>query len=104
MQKIEFPWGELIIVGVTKKFSIGIDTILPKKETDKNGAYLKKGSGMYFVLRGSGLCGDKPIKSGDILNIKVGQKINIKNTSSKNLVVITIYMPPYNENNIGYEK
>ncbi len=103
MEKLKFPWGELIIVGANKKFSIGVDIIYPKKETDKKAAYLKKGRGMYFVLKGSGLCGDKPIKSGDILNIKEGQKINIKNNSPKDLTVVTIYMPPYNEDNIGYE-
>jgi mannose-6-phosphate isomerase-like protein (cupin superfamily) len=49
------------------------------------------------------LCGDKPIKSGDILHIKAGQKINIQNNASKNLKVVTVYIPSYNEDNIGYE-
>ncbi|MBU1326844.1 hypothetical protein KKB64_00425 [Patescibacteria group bacterium] len=101
--KTKFSWGELLIIGVTKKFSIGVDTIVPHKETDKEGTYLKKGRVMYFVIKGRGLCGDKPIKSGDILQIKEGQKINIQNNSSKKLIIITIYMPPYNEDNIGYE-
>ena len=102
MEELQLPWGKLIIVGVTKKFSIGIDIILPQKETDKKGAYLKNGKGIYYVLKGSGLCGSKPIKMGDILKIKKGQEINLKNNFSKNLVVMTIYMPPYDENNIGY--
>jgi hypothetical protein len=102
MEKIQLPWGELMIVGVTKKFSIGIDIIYPHKETDTEGTYLKRGHGLYFVIKGSGLCGDKPIKGGDILKIKEGQKINITNNSSDNLTVVTIYMPPYNENNIGH--
>ncbi len=103
MEKIKLPWGELIIVGATKTFSVGIDTIFPSKQTDREGTYLKKGHGLYVVLKGRGICGDKSIKGGDIMKIKEGQKINIRNDSPKNLTVVTIYMPPYNEANIGYE-
>ncbi|MBU1110415.1 hypothetical protein KKB83_02270 [Patescibacteria group bacterium] len=103
MEKLKLAWGKLIIVGVTKKFSIGIDIILPQQETDKKGAYLKNGDGIYYVLSGSGLCGETPIRKGDVLKIKRGQKINLKNNAPKNLVVMTVYAPPYNENNIGYQ-
>jgi len=103
MEELEVSWGKLFIVGVTKKFSIGIDIVHPQKETDKKGAYLKKGKGTYYVLEGNGLCGGKPIKKGDVLKIREDQKINLKNNSFNNLVVMTIYVPPYNENNIGYK-
>ncbi|HLD92055.1 MAG TPA: hypothetical protein VI795_01520 [Patescibacteria group bacterium] len=103
MENLSFSWGKLTIVAVTKKFSVGIDVIFPQKETDKEGAYLKKGHGIYYVLKGRGLCGDQPIKSGNVLKIKEGQKINIKNNSTKNLTVVTIYTPPYDDNNIGYK-
>ena len=102
MEEIKFPWGKLIILGVTKTFSIGLDIIFPEKETDEKGAYLKSGSGMYYVLKGRGFCGEKIIKEGDILKIKKNQAINLENRSSHNLIVLTVYMPPYNENNIGY--
>jgi hypothetical protein len=49
MEKIKFPWGELIIVGANKKFSVGIDTIFSSKETDTKGTYLKLGHAMYVV-------------------------------------------------------
>lgn len=104
IKKIKLSWGELIIVGRTKKFSIGIDIIFPGKETDKEGTYLKKGDGIYYVLAGEGLCGTRQIKKGDVLEIKTGQKINLKNNFSENLIVMTIYMPPYNEANIGYKE
>lgn len=100
-EEIKFDWGKLEIVSVTEKFSIGIDTILPGKNTDKDAAFLKKGRATYYVLQGSGLCGDNSITAGNILELSEGKKLNIKNTSTKNLVVMTIYTPPYNETNIG---
>lgn len=103
MKKINFPWGELIIVAETKKFSIGIDTINPHQETDKKGAYLKKGRSIIYVLEGIGLCANKPMKEGDILQISEGDELNLHNHSSKKLVVMTVYIPPYNEKNIGYK-
>ena len=104
MEKIKFPWGELIIVGKTDKVSIGIDIIVPGAETDKEEAYLKKGIAIYYVLAGKALCGNKSIKKGDLLKIKPGQKINLKNNTKGILQVMTIYLPPYNEANIGYKK
>lgn len=103
MEKIKFNWGELIIVGTTNELSIGIDIILPGKETDSPNAYLKKGTGIYYVLEGKGLCG-KAIKKGDLIKVIAGQKINLKNNSKGNLRVMTIYLPPYSEKNIGYKK
>ena len=104
MEKIKFSWGELIVVGRTDKLSVGIDIVVPGAETDQKGAYLKKGIAIYYVLTGKGLCGKKSIKKGDLLKIKPGQKINLKNNSQKTLQVMTIYIPPYNEANIGYKK
>lgn len=104
IERIQFPWGELVVVGRTNEISVGIDTILPGTETDKEGTYLKRGIAIYYIFEGRGSCGGKPIKKGDLLKIKPGQKINLKNNSKTNLRVITTYMPPYNEANIGRSK
>ncbi|MBU0619323.1 hypothetical protein KKD62_03755 [Patescibacteria group bacterium] len=102
MKKIKFPWGELFIIGTTDELSVGIDIIHPKKQTDKPSAYLKKGVAIYYVIKGRGLCDDRPIKKGDLLKLSAGQKINLKNNSKTNLKIITIYLPPYDEANIGH--
>ncbi len=104
MEKIKLPWGELIIVGTTDELSVGVDIILPGKETDQKGTYLKKGLAIYYVMEGRGLCAEKPVKKGDLLKIIAGQEINIKNNSKKDLKVMTIYLPPYDDDNVGYKK
>jgi len=43
MEKLKFPWGELIIVGTTKELSVGMDIITPGSTPDEPGTYLKKG-------------------------------------------------------------
>lgn len=103
MEKIKFPWGELTIVGTTKELSVGIDTIYPSAQTDSKNAYLKKGVAIYYVVKGQGLLANRPIKTGDLLKIKSGQKINLTNNTENNLVVITTYLPPYDEKNIGHK-
>ena len=104
MEKIKFPWGELIIVGVTDELSVGVDIIKPGAEPDGPGTYLKKGLAMYYVIDGSGLFEKKPIKKGDLLKIKAGQKMFLKNNSKKNLKILCIYLPPYEDNNIGHKE
>lgn len=104
MEKIKFPWGELIIVGTTKDFSIGVDIITPGSEPDTPGTYLKKGVAMYYVIDGKGLFENNPIKKGDLVKIKAGQKMFLKNNSKKNLKILCIYLPPYNDANIGHRK
>lgn len=102
MEKLKFPWGELIIVGTTKELSVGLDTIYPAAETDNKNAFLKKGVAIYYVIKGRGLLADQPIKAGDLLKIKPRQIINLINNTKKNLVVMTIYLPPYDDNNISH--
>lgn len=104
MEKIKFPWGELIIVGATDRLSVGVDTIYPGSQTDQEGTYLKRGVAIYYVIKGKGLCDGKSIKRGDLLKITPGQKINLKNNAKTNMQVMTIYLPPYNEANIGHKK
>lgn len=103
MEKIKFPWGELIIVGVTKELSIGIDIIKPGAQPDIAGAYLKKGLAIYYVIKGSGLLEKKIIKKGDLIKITAGQKMWLKNNSKNPLKLLTIYLPPYDDNNIGHK-
>jgi hypothetical protein len=104
MEKIKLPWGTLIIVGATNELSVGIDIISPNCSTDAEGSYLKRGFGIYYVIKGKGLCGKKKIKKGDLLKIMPGQEINLKNTGKTNLQIMTVYFPPYNEANIGHKK
>lgn len=102
MEKLKFPWGELIILGVTHELSVGLDTIYPAAETDNKRAFLKKGVAIYYVIKGRGLLSNQLIKAGDLLKIKPGQPINLINNTKKNLVVMTVYLPPYDDNNIGH--
>ena len=104
MEKIKFPWGELIIVGVTNELSVGVDIITPGSTPDEPGTYLKKGVVMYYVIDGKGLFENNPIKKGDLVKIKAGQKMFLKNNSQKNLKILCIYLPPYDDNNIGHKK
>lgn len=104
MEKIKFPWGELIIVGTTKELSVGVDIITPGATPDEPGTYLKKGTAMYYVVDGKGLFQNKPIKKGDLIKIRAGQKMFLKNNSKKNLKILCIYLPPYDDNNIGHKK
>jgi hypothetical protein len=103
MESIDLEWGNLIVVNENKKFSVGIDTIFPGKNTDSPTAYLKKGKAEYYILFGNGLYGKKPIKAGNVIFIKKGGKLNIKNNSKQNLQLMSIYFPPYSEKNIGHK-
>jgi mannose-6-phosphate isomerase-like protein (cupin superfamily) len=102
MEKIKFPWGELTIVGETKELSVGVDIIFPGCQIGQKGMCLKKGLAIYYVLEGKGLCGKRKIKKGDLLKITAGKEIYLKNDGSKNLGILTIYMPPFDEGNIGF--
>lgn len=103
MEKLKFPWGELIIVGTTKEFSVGVDIITPGSTPGEPGTYLKKGVAMYYVIDGSGLFEGKPIKRGDLVKITAGDKMFLKNNSKKNLKILCIYLPPYDDANIGHK-
>lgn len=104
MEKLKFPWGELIIVGTTKELSVGVDIISPGSTPDEPGTYLKKDVAMYYVIDGKGLFQNRSIKKGDLIKIKVGQKMFLKNNSQENLKILCVYLPPYNEANIGHKK
>lgn len=103
MEKIKFPWGELIVVGTTKELSVGVDIISPGATPDEPRTYLKKGVAIYYVIEGKGLFQNKPIKKGDLIKIKTGQKMFLKNNSKKNLKILCIYLPPYDEKNVGHK-
>lgn len=103
MEKLKFPWGELIIVGTTKEFSVGVDIITPGSTPDEPGTYLKKGVAMYYVIDGKGLFENRSIKKGDLIKIKAGQKMFLKNNSQKNLKILCVYLPPYVDTNIGHK-
>jgi len=100
---MKFPWGELILVGSTNEFSVCVDIINPGSEADSRDAYLKKGVAMYYVIEGNGLLAGKPIKKGDFKKIVAGQNMHLKNNSRKKLKLIGIYLPPYDDANIGYK-
>ena len=104
MEKIKFPWGELIIVGTTEDFSIGVDIITPGSEPDTPGTYLKKGVAIYYVIDGKGLFQTRLIKKGDLVKITAGDKMFLKNNSKKDLKILCIYLPPYDDANIGHRK
>ena len=103
MEKIKFPWGELIIVGTTKELSVGVDIITPGSTPDEPGTCLKKGIALYYVIDGKGLFENRPIKKGDLIKIKAGQKMFLKNNSRKNLKILCVYLPPYDDANIGHK-
>ncbi|PIP88228.1 hypothetical protein COW80_01540 [Candidatus Beckwithbacteria bacterium CG22_combo_CG10-13_8_21_14_all_01_47_9] len=103
MEKLKFPWGELIIVSTTKELSVGMDIITPGSTPDEPGTYLKKGVAIYYVIDGKGLFQNKPIKRGDLIKIKAGQKMFLKNNSRKNLKILCVYLPPYDDANIGHK-
>lgn len=103
MEKIKLPWGELIIVGTTKEFSVGVDIISPGATPDKPGTYLKKGVALYYVIDGKGLFENRPIKKGDLIKIKAGQNMSLKNNARKKLKILCVYLPPYADANIGHK-
>ncbi|GAJ11727.1 unnamed protein product, partial [marine sediment metagenome] len=65
MEKLKFPWGEFIVLARTKKLSIGIDIVFPNQESDDGKTYLKKGTAIFYIIKGRGFCGNKPIKKGE---------------------------------------
>lgn len=104
MEKIKFPWGELIIVGTTDELSVGVDIINPGAEPDGPGTYLKKGVAIYYVIAGKGLFAGKLMKKGDLIKVTAGQDFHLKNNSKKPLKILCIYLPPYDDANIGHRK
>lgn len=104
MEKLKFPWGELILVAQTDKFSVSVDVVNPGGVPDGQKAYLKKGLAIYHVLEGRGLLAGKPIKKGDLIKTKKGQGFHLKNNSRKTLKILAIYLPPYDDDTVGERK
>jgi len=104
MEKLKFPWGELIIVGGTNDFSISIDVVNPGGEPDNKKTYLKKGIAIYYVIEGKGLLAGKKIKKGDIIKTIKGQSFHLKNNSKSVLRILAVYLPPYDDDTVEERK
>jgi len=104
MEKLKFPWGELIIAGGTNDFSVSIDVVKPGGEPDSKKAYLKKGVAIYYVIKGKGLLSGKQIKKGDLIKIKKGQNFHLENNSKSVLKLLAVYLPPYDDDTVEERK
>jgi len=98
MKKFDTPFGHIEILEGTEKVGLSILVIYPGKEIKSH--FHRKTKEVEIVLEGELSSNSKKFKEGDILIWELNKIHGYKNNTDRNVKVLCITMPPYDEKDV----